>query len=690
MGISFRNWMKLGLLCLGAGASLSSGCGPDATMTMNMPMAVSLAGAVQKGPFVLGSTVNVSPLDDKLNPNGQVFSTQTTDDLGQFRVDFTASGLVALEGNGFYYNEVVGALSSAQLTLRALYDIKTGGAQNGYVNLVTHLTFQRVKQLVSGGMATDAATTQAEEELRGALGIGTPGFMPKARGIDLNILGGDSDANAYLLTVSAVVAQAAADRLAAAGSGSIDATLQELLNTTALDLSADGSLQLPLRQTYLDAQKHVDVEQVAVALRARLAQLGSSAAVPDLNRVIDSDADGIANAMDNCPYVANPTQMPIPDGLCKLTTRRFEGPSGVVQGLTPLDLKGDKSYGALAVALRPSPATYVSVNDGTGMLGGPMPFTLASPAGVTGTNNCCGVSLLDMNNDKKDDILRIDSAGWMAVYPGDGAGGFGAPLPLNKLPTADMVDGRPFGSVSAYAAADFKKDGLVDLVGTFLGSSGTKIVLLTQQAGGTWSTPTIVSSLVANVMAAADINKDGNGDFLFLDGFINGFHLYVGKGDGSGGFVITSAVTFPANLQASGITVADWNGDTFPDVLVSATPLSASEKGMQLYMLCTGDGTGNFAAPVSMSVDVSMGNSVPLAADFTGTGRASLLIHNSLSRSAQLWTYQGGKFVAGPVRPFIPFAPAFARDMDRNGTIDLVGAMPVSGTANQIVVMFQQ
>lgn len=682
MGISFRNWMKIGLIGLGLG----SGCGPDATL----PVTVSLAGSVQKGPFVLGSTVNVSPLDDTLNPTGQVFNTQTTDDLGQFRVDFSATGRVALEGNGFYYNEVVGALSSAQLTLRALYEIKTGGAQNAYVNLVTHLTFQRVKQLVSGGMATDAATTQAEEELRVALGIGTPGFLPKARGIDLNILGGDSDANAYLLTVSAVVAQAAADRLAAAGSGSIDATLQELLNTTALDLSADGSLQMPLRQTYLDAQKHVDVDQVTVALRARLTQIGSSATVPDLSRIIDSDADGIANAMDNCPYVANPMQESIPDGLCKLNTRRFEGPAGLLQGLIPVDLNGDKTYSILSVALRPSPATFVSKNDGMGVLGAPTAFTLPSPAGVSGTNNCCGTSLLDMNNDKKEDVLRIDSAGWMAVYPGDGMGGFGAPQTVNKLPTADMVDGRPFTTVGAFAAADFKKDGLVDLVGTFLGNSGSKIVLVTQQAGGQWGTPTIISSLVANVLSAADVNKDGNNDLLFVDGLINGFHLYVGKGDGLGGFAITSAVTFPANLQGPGMTVGDFNGDTFPDVLVSATSTSGAEKGIQVYLLCTGDGAGNFAAPVMMSVDLTMGNSVPIAADFTGSGRTSLLIHNSMSRSAQLWSYQTGKFVAGPVRPFIPFAPAFARDMDKNGKVDLVSAAPVSGTANQISIMFQQ
>ena len=63
--------------------------------------------------------------------------------------------------------------------------------------------------------------------------------MPGKTGIELNILGGDTDANAYLLAVSAVVAQAGGDQ-GRPGAGSVNATIQELLNTTAADLADDG------------------------------------------------------------------------------------------------------------------------------------------------------------------------------------------------------------------------------------------------------------------------------------------------------------------------------------------------------------------------------------------------------------------------------------------------------------------
>src|SRR5262245_50655660 len=54
---------------------------------------VELEGAVQQGPFVVGRTIQIAPLHDDGNPPGTSFSTQTRDDLGQFNVDFSASGL---------------------------------------------------------------------------------------------------------------------------------------------------------------------------------------------------------------------------------------------------------------------------------------------------------------------------------------------------------------------------------------------------------------------------------------------------------------------------------------------------------------------------------------------------------------------------------------------------------------------
>jgi hypothetical protein len=82
---------------------------------------IQLRGAVQKGPFVVGSSIMLSVLDDRLNPTGLVFNTQTINDRGEFEIAFDAAGPVSLQGDGFHYNEVLGVLSSAAITLRAFY-----------------------------------------------------------------------------------------------------------------------------------------------------------------------------------------------------------------------------------------------------------------------------------------------------------------------------------------------------------------------------------------------------------------------------------------------------------------------------------------------------------------------------------------------------------------------------------------
>lgn len=263
---------------------------------------LSLHGAVQKGPFVVGSSIEVSLLDAQLNPTGQVFNSQTVNDRGEFDIAFAASGPVALKGVGFYYNEVSGALSGASITLRAFYVPSASGRQTAYVNLITHLTTQRIMALVRQGKPFAEAVKQAETELRTELGLTPPSFVPAVDGIAMNLAGGDDDNNAYLLAVSSGLAQ-----VAAAKSGSLDANLQEILNGAAIDLE-DGALSGELKERARQALRSLNVRQVAAMLSQRLADTGSAAAVPDMNRVLDQDLDGLTNARDNCPLSPNPLQ----------------------------------------------------------------------------------------------------------------------------------------------------------------------------------------------------------------------------------------------------------------------------------------------------------------------------------------------------------------------------------------------
>ena len=220
-----RRLTPLSLVALAA--LLASACSP-ASGESGDAISVDLKGAVHKGPFLIGSSIQVSLLDAALSPTGQVFNTETTNDRGEFAIQFEASGPAAIQGDGYYYNEVIGGLSTSTLTLRAFYVPSEPGVQDAYVNMVTHLTGARIKSLVSGGSEFAAAVAQAESELLLELAITVPSYVPGTSGVHMNVAGADNDDNAYLLAVSTVLTQVAVNR-----GGSLDGQLQDVLNVAS-------------------------------------------------------------------------------------------------------------------------------------------------------------------------------------------------------------------------------------------------------------------------------------------------------------------------------------------------------------------------------------------------------------------------------------------------------------------------
>lgn len=265
-----------------ASAGSGGASGSPNTLTGGGDRRVRVEGALQKGPFLLGSSVTASLLDASLNPTGQVFNTETNNDRGEFALDYPGGDAVSLEGDGYYFDEVSGVVSSGRLTLRALSVPGESDTERVMINMVTHLTTPRVKALVVAATPFADAVTQAERELARELDITKPGYQPGRRGVELDLGGGNDDDNAYLLGVSAVLIQAS---LLAQGS---TGQLQELLNRFATDLS-DGELDDSNRATLGFALKHLEVDRVHAHLHERMTALGISSEVPDLRRVLDQE-----------------------------------------------------------------------------------------------------------------------------------------------------------------------------------------------------------------------------------------------------------------------------------------------------------------------------------------------------------------------------------------------------------------
>lgn len=282
---------------------------PDPMEDMPAATPLTLRGSVSKGPFVLGSTVTVSELDASGNPTGKTYLTQTTNQLGEFEVEVATPAPLLVEGQGFWFNELVGELSGANFTLRG-YLAKSGDeTQSAYINVVTHMASGRVKTLVASGSSYPDAITQAQRELVAALGIGPDGLE-----LGLSTRSAPLDASieaAYAMGVGVLFFHAAYKR-----EGSTEAEFQQLLNAVQIDLADNGLLDGPAADSPAELdemQAWLDVRLTHAFLRRYVREQipGRDLAqepLPDLDMVIDSDRDGFVNAQDTCILTPNPDQ----------------------------------------------------------------------------------------------------------------------------------------------------------------------------------------------------------------------------------------------------------------------------------------------------------------------------------------------------------------------------------------------
>lgn len=250
----------------------------------------TINGSVQKGPFVLGSTINIQSLNGKLNPTGQSYVTSTNDDAGHFDLGSTLSNKYAeIIATGYYFDEVVGDLSHGTLTLRSITDLSDGGNTN--VNLLTTLVYNRTQNLVkNGGKSIADATAQAEQELFLALGIKETD-IPDVRCAKMDISQA-GDHNALLLTISVALQY---NRSTAA--------LSELIAKLANDLADDGQIARDKVQSlYISESVDNLATQVRSNLIDRYNQLGTQNNVPHFDKYLgyflDINGNGVADKVE--------------------------------------------------------------------------------------------------------------------------------------------------------------------------------------------------------------------------------------------------------------------------------------------------------------------------------------------------------------------------------------------------------
>ena len=243
-----------------------------------------VTGKIEKGPFLTGSKVMLYELDKDLKQTGRNFKTETINDNGDFVFDNTMelqSQFVELEISGFFFNEVKDMLSTSQISLNALADISVKDKVN--VNILTHITFKRIKILVSEGKRFSEAQKQAQKELLAEFYISKTAKNPD----DIGLADGDEDA-AILLAISAVLLHEKSD-----------AEFSEFIAKLNNDFAEDGKISATeLLEEIHQAQKGVNSIYVMENLKRYFSEKGKEVTVDNIRKFIDGNGDEVLDEKD--------------------------------------------------------------------------------------------------------------------------------------------------------------------------------------------------------------------------------------------------------------------------------------------------------------------------------------------------------------------------------------------------------
>lgn len=203
---------------------LLTACGQSETNTAPSEGTRTIFGTTQKGPFVKGTEITLYGMDENLHQTGAVFSTKIDNNEGAYSLKNISLGdrFAWLNANGYFIDEITGDTSDRKISLNSLVDLRKKDQVN--INVLTHLSFNRVINLVESGKSVDEAKRQAEAEVLKAFG-----YSENSESFDqLDVLN-NGDGDAKLLAISLIM-------LTAADMGEVTSRLANI----AMDLETDG------------------------------------------------------------------------------------------------------------------------------------------------------------------------------------------------------------------------------------------------------------------------------------------------------------------------------------------------------------------------------------------------------------------------------------------------------------------
>jgi hypothetical protein len=249
----------------------------------------SISGFAQKGPFINGTTITISELNNDLDQTGKSFISQITDNKGGFTANnlVLISPFVNLRADGFYFNEISGEQSAAQITLNALSDISDKSSIN--VNLLSSLEKPRTEYLIKQGTRFGEAKIQAQAEVLSLFNIQKEG-METSEELDISKEGDD---NAILLAVSLILQ-----------GYRTEGELTELISNISSDLMEDGVLSTAALGSKLINQALIlDTISIRNNLESRYQDLGVEAVIPRFEKYLTNFIEHTSFEITEQPFV---------------------------------------------------------------------------------------------------------------------------------------------------------------------------------------------------------------------------------------------------------------------------------------------------------------------------------------------------------------------------------------------------
>ncbi|MDG6107221.1 VCBS repeat-containing protein [Dactylosporangium aurantiacum] len=221
---------------------------------------------------------------------------------------------------------------------------------------------------------------------------------------------------------------------------------------------------------------------------------------------------------------------------------------------------------------------------------------------------------------------------------------------------------------------DFDGDGYADLLAR---NATTKDVHLYRGDGSGFASGTGENignnfSAFDQFISVGDFSGDGNADLMVRNASTKNLHLY--RGNGSGGFASGTGEQVGTNFSAFDqfIGIGDFSGDGKADLLVR----NATTKNLHLYR---GDGSG-FASGTGEQVGTNFSafDQFIGVGDFSGDGKPDLIVRNASTKNLHLYRGNGsGGFVSGTGEQIGTNFSAFdmfigAGDFSNDGKADLI------------------